>query len=218
MPGSTRPIICSSSTTRACRSLLAKKLPFVPTVDDLVALEKGRSRRDRRAQLAPQAARAGGAPRGRRPACRSCSAAARPPSTSRTASRPISSSITTSGGSGPVKALQTAFLPAARLLNYDMEKQIGSIEKGKFADIIAVSGNPTVDVTEMERVQVRHEGRRGDPQRSRGGAARAVTTGKRKRAPFDRTGRVCLSSRLIARSHLTTAAARSCSSGRTSLG
>jgi imidazolonepropionase-like amidohydrolase len=52
-----------------------------------------------------------------------------------------------------VKALQTAFLPAARLLNYDMENQIGSIDKGKFADIIAVSGNPTVDVNEMERVK-----------------------------------------------------------------
>ena len=54
---------------------------------------------------------------------------------------------------GPVKALQTAFLPAARLLNYDMENEIGSLEKGKFADVIAVSGNPTVDVTEMERVK-----------------------------------------------------------------
>jgi imidazolonepropionase-like amidohydrolase len=52
-----------------------------------------------------------------------------------------------------VKALQTAFLPAARLLNYDMENVIGSLEAGKFADIIAVSGNPTVDVTEMERVK-----------------------------------------------------------------
>ena len=55
-------------------------------------------------------------------------------------------------GMGPVKALQTAFLTAAHLLNYGMEKEIGTIEKGKFADIIAVSGNPTVDVTEMERV------------------------------------------------------------------
>jgi len=34
-----------------------------------------------------------------------------------------------------------------------MENVIGSLETGKFADVIAVSGNPTVDVTEMERVK-----------------------------------------------------------------
>jgi imidazolonepropionase-like amidohydrolase len=34
-----------------------------------------------------------------------------------------------------------------------MENHIGSIEKGKFADIIAVAGNPTVDVNEMLRVK-----------------------------------------------------------------
>ena len=33
------------------------------------------------------------------------------------------------------------------------QREIGSLEKGKFADVIAVSGNPTVDVTEMERVK-----------------------------------------------------------------
>ena len=52
-----------------------------------------------------------------------------------------------------MKALQTAFLPAARMLNYDMENHIGSIDQGKLADIIAVSGNPTVDVSEMQRVK-----------------------------------------------------------------
>jgi imidazolonepropionase-like amidohydrolase len=39
------------------------------------------------------------------------------------------------------------------MLNYGVEKDIGTIEKGKFADIIAVSGNPLADVTEMERVR-----------------------------------------------------------------
>jgi imidazolonepropionase-like amidohydrolase len=39
------------------------------------------------------------------------------------------------------------------MLNYDWENQIGSIEKGKFADIIAVTGNPLADLTEMERVK-----------------------------------------------------------------
>jgi imidazolonepropionase-like amidohydrolase len=56
-------------------------------------------------------------------------------------------------GMNPVQALQTAYLPAAQMLNYGWENQIGAIEKGKFADIVAVSGNPIADVTEMERVK-----------------------------------------------------------------
>jgi imidazolonepropionase-like amidohydrolase len=53
----------------------------------------------------------------------------------------------------PAQALQTAYLPAATMLNYHWEQHVGSIEKGKFADIIAVAGNPLVDVTEMQRVR-----------------------------------------------------------------
>jgi len=34
-----------------------------------------------------------------------------------------------------------------------VEKEIGTLEKGKFADVIAVAGNPLADVTEMERVR-----------------------------------------------------------------
>jgi imidazolonepropionase-like amidohydrolase len=56
-------------------------------------------------------------------------------------------------GLKPVQALQTAYLNAAHMLNYGIEKDIGTVEKGKFADIIAVSGNPLADVTEMERVR-----------------------------------------------------------------
>jgi imidazolonepropionase-like amidohydrolase len=56
-------------------------------------------------------------------------------------------------GMTPAQALQTAFLPAARMLNYGWESQIGSIDIGKLADIIAVAGNPLEDVTEMERVK-----------------------------------------------------------------
>ena len=51
-------------------------------------------------------------------------------------------------GLSPAQTLQTAYLPAAQMLNY-----VGAIEKGKFADLIAVSGNPLADLTEMERVK-----------------------------------------------------------------
>jgi imidazolonepropionase-like amidohydrolase len=33
------------------------------------------------------------------------------------------------------------------------QDKIGSIEPGKFADIIAVSGDPLADITEMEKVK-----------------------------------------------------------------
>ena len=33
------------------------------------------------------------------------------------------------------------------------QDQIGSIEKGKYADLIAVSGDPLADITELQRVK-----------------------------------------------------------------
>jgi len=134
------------------RVLLQKKLPFVATLDDLIALEKedleATGGRNSRIKLAEQAFR-----------------------------RAIAAGVTIVFGSGatspsiphgkqanqfayyvkwgltPTRALQTAYMNAAHMLNYDWENQIGSIDKGKYADIIAVSGNPLSDVTEMERVR-----------------------------------------------------------------
>jgi imidazolonepropionase-like amidohydrolase len=56
-------------------------------------------------------------------------------------------------GMPPARALQTAFITAASILNYNWANRVGSIEKDKFADLIAVSGDPLADVTEMERVK-----------------------------------------------------------------
>src|SRR5947199_2374327 len=134
------------------RVLLQKKLYFVPTIDDLISLEKADLRetagRNSRLRLMEQAFK-----------------------------RALAAGVTIVFGSGatsatiphgkqadqfayfvkwgmtPAQALQTAYLPAARMLNYGWESHIGSIEKGKFADIIAVAGNPLDDVAEMERVK-----------------------------------------------------------------
>jgi imidazolonepropionase-like amidohydrolase len=56
-------------------------------------------------------------------------------------------------GMPAAQALQTAFMVAANALNYNWANRVGSLEKGKFADVVAVSGNPLADVTEMERVK-----------------------------------------------------------------
>src|SRR5437773_1916097 len=135
----------------AVKVLLQKKLYFVPTIDDLISLEKADLRetggRNSRLKLMEQAFK-----------------------------RALAAGVTIVFGSGatsatiphgrqadqfkyfvkwgmtPAQALQTAFLPAARMLNYGWENHIGSIEKGKLADIIAVTRNPLEDVAEMERV------------------------------------------------------------------
>jgi imidazolonepropionase-like amidohydrolase len=132
--------------------LLQKKLYFVPTIDDLISLEKADLRetagRNSRIKLMEQAFR-----------------------------KALAAGVTIVFGSGatsptiphgrqadqfayfvkwgmtPAQALQTAYLPAARMLNYGWERDIGSIEKGKFADIIAVAGNPLDNVAEMEKVR-----------------------------------------------------------------
>ncbi len=54
------------------------------------------------------------------------------------------------GGLTPIEALQAATIHASELLR--LSDEIGSIEAGKFADIIAVSGDPTQDISAMENV------------------------------------------------------------------
>ncbi len=54
-------------------------------------------------------------------------------------------------GMTPSQAIQSATTVAAEMMGW--QDQIGSLEKGKYADIIAVSADPLKDVTELERVK-----------------------------------------------------------------
>ncbi len=55
------------------------------------------------------------------------------------------------GGLTPTAALQAATINAATEMRW--QNDVGSITKGKFADIVAVSGDPANDITETERVK-----------------------------------------------------------------
>jgi imidazolonepropionase-like amidohydrolase len=56
-------------------------------------------------------------------------------------------------GMTPAQALKMATINAADGLNYNLGDQVGIIEKGRYADIVAVSGDPLTDITEMERMK-----------------------------------------------------------------
>jgi len=134
------------------KTLLQKKLPFVVTLDDLIALEKGdleaTGGRNTRLRLAEQAFR------------RAFAAGVPIVFGSGATSAVIPHGIGADQfkyyqrwGMTPSQAIRTAYLPAAEMLNYGWSAHIGSLEKGKFADVIAVAGDPLQDVTEMERVK-----------------------------------------------------------------
>src|SRR5882672_1308525 len=55
------------------------------------------------------------------------------------------------GGLTPARALQGGTIVNAEALGW--QDRIGSVEKGKFADLTAVSGNPLQDITELQRMK-----------------------------------------------------------------
>lgn len=59
--------------------------------------------------------------------------------------------IFVSWGATPLYTLRMATTVNAEIVH--MENSVGTIEKGKFADLIAVSGDPLQDITEMQRVK-----------------------------------------------------------------
>jgi imidazolonepropionase-like amidohydrolase len=50
----------------------------------------------------------------------------------------------------PMQAIQSATIHAAELLGW--QDQIGSIEPGKFADIVATSSDPLADIKALEKI------------------------------------------------------------------
>ena len=68
------------------------------------------------------------------------------------------------GGQSAIDAITSATSLGAEALR--MGDQIGSIAPGYQADLIAVQGDPTKDITALEARDVRHEGRKDLSQRA----------------------------------------------------
>jgi imidazolonepropionase-like amidohydrolase len=76
-------------------------------------------------------------------------------------------------GMTPSQALQAGTINAANLLGWS--DRVGSISKGKFADIVAVTGNPLSDVRLLRHVQfVMKDGTVYKDEISHGGTANAT--------------------------------------------
>jgi imidazolonepropionase-like amidohydrolase len=54
-------------------------------------------------------------------------------------------------GMTPMQAIQSATVNAADLLGWS--DRVGEVSAGRFADIVAVTGDPLRDITELERVR-----------------------------------------------------------------
>ena len=53
-------------------------------------------------------------------------------------------------GMTPMQAIQSATSVAAELLG--QEANLGTVEPGRYADVVAVKGDPLADIAELERV------------------------------------------------------------------
>jgi imidazolonepropionase-like amidohydrolase len=69
-------------------------------------------------------------------------------------------------GMTPMQAIQSATRSAAELMGW--ERRVGTIERGRYADLVAVAGDPLRDITRLERVKWVMKGGtvvNGEPQR-----------------------------------------------------
>ena len=70
----------------------------------------------------------------------------------RTARRPSNSSaLVKRAGLTPARAIQAGTTVNAEAMGW--QDRIGSIDAGKYADLVAVSGDPLADITELQRVR-----------------------------------------------------------------
>jgi imidazolonepropionase-like amidohydrolase len=54
-------------------------------------------------------------------------------------------------GMTPAQAIRAATSEAAQLMGW--QDRVGSVQAGKFADLVAVAGDPIADITELEHMQ-----------------------------------------------------------------
>jgi imidazolonepropionase-like amidohydrolase len=54
-------------------------------------------------------------------------------------------------GMPPLDIIRSVTTNAAEMLGW--QNRVGAVEPGKFADLIAVDGDPIADITELERVR-----------------------------------------------------------------
>ena len=50
----------------------------------------------------------------------------------------------------PIQAIRSATVVASQLMGW--QDRVGALEAGRYADVIAVAGDPIEDITELERV------------------------------------------------------------------
>ncbi len=59
--------------------------------------------------------------------------------------------LVTQGGMTPARAIQSGTIANAVMMGW--QKDVGSVAAGTFADLVAVSGDPLADITELQRVR-----------------------------------------------------------------
>ena len=82
------------------------------------------------------------------------------------------------GGMSPIQALSTATTEPARHLGFD--KDLGSLEVGKLADLVVLSENPLEDIRNTDKVELVMQGGR----MYEAATMNEVFTGSKKRLPY----------------------------------